>query len=121
MVQQLLTESLLLSVSGGAAGVGLAIGMVKGLLAFLPSTVTGYGIVSSPDYRILAFAFGISVATGIVFGLVPALQSTRPDIAPTLKDQAGSVTGGAAQVAVRKALDTTQVALHLLLLIDSSR
>src|SRR5258708_20217393 len=107
MVQQLLTESLLLSVSGGAAGVGLAIGMVKGLLAFLPSTVTGYGIVSSPDYRILAFAFGIPVATGIVFGLVPALQSTRPDIAPTLKDQAGSLTGARSPVRFPKALFTS--------------
>jgi predicted permease len=120
MIQQLLTESLLLSASGGAAGVGLAIGMVKGLLAFLPGTVTGYGIVSSPDYQVLAFAFGISVATGIVFGLVPALQSTRPDISPTLKDQAGNVTGGGAQVSFRKALVTAQVTLSLLLLIGAS-
>jgi predicted permease len=120
MVRQLLTESLLLSVSGGVAGVGLAMGMVKGLLAFLPSTSTGYGIASSPDYRVLAFAFGISVATGIVFGLVPALQSTRPDIAPTLKDQGGSLTGGGAHIGFRKALVTAQVTLSLLLLIGAS-
>jgi len=118
MVRQLLTESLLLAVAGGAAGIGLAVAMVKGLLAFLPSTAGGYAIASSPDNRMLAFTFGLSLLTGIAFGLAPALQSTRPNIASTLKDQAGSVIGGS-QVNLRKVLVAAQVMLSLLLLIGA--
>ena len=117
MIRQLLTESLLLAAAGGAAGIALAMLMVQGLLAFLPSRVSGYAISASPDARILGFTFALALLTGIIFGLVPALQSTRPDIAPTLKDQAGNVMGGAAQVTFRKLLVAAQVALSLLLLI----
>jgi predicted permease len=119
MMQQLLTESLLLSVAGGAAGIGLAVLMVKGLLAFLPTSITGYTISSAPDYRMLAFTFGLALLTGIAFGLAPALQSTKPDIAPTLKDQAGNVMGGGAQAGFRKVLIAAQVTLSLLLLIGA--
>ncbi|MGO9260351.1 MAG: ABC transporter permease [Bryobacteraceae bacterium] len=119
MVRQLLTESLVLAAAGGAAGIGLAVLMVKGLLAFLPATFTGYGISSSPDGRLLAFTFALSLATGIAFGLVPALDSTRPDIATTLKDQAGGVVGGGVRVGLRKMLVTAQVSLSLLLLIGA--
>jgi predicted permease len=119
IVRQLLTESLLLAAAGSAAGLALAVAMVKALVAFLPSTLTGYGISTAPDGRMLAFTFGLALATGILFGLAPALQSTRPDIAPTLKDQAGNVMGNAAQVVFRKTLVAAQVALSLLLLIGA--
>jgi predicted permease len=117
-MRQLITESLLLSAAGGAAGILLAVFMVKALIAFLPTSLTGYGITSSPDPRMLAFSFILAVSTGILFGLAPALQATRPDIAPTLKDQAGNVSGGA-QVTFRKTLVAAQVALSLLLLIGA--
>src|SRR5439155_11383468 len=74
---------------------------------------------SSPDARVLAFTFGLSLLTGIAFGLIPALQSTRPDIAPTLKDTAGNVMGALGQVRFRKTLVAAQVALSLLLLIGA--
>jgi len=119
MLQQLLTESILISVAGGAAGIALAVLMVKGLLVFLPPQITGYTISSSPDERILIFTFLLALATGIGFGLVPALQSTKPDIAPTLKEQAGSVMGGGAQVRFRKVLVAAQVMLSLLLLVGA--
>jgi predicted permease len=119
MIRQLLTESVLLSAIGGAVGLVLAVLMVKGLLAFLPTKLMGYGIASSPDWRMLAFTFALSLATGIGFGLVPALQSTRPNIAPTLKDQAGNIMGGGAQVMFRKVLVAAQVMLSLLLLIGA--
>jgi predicted permease len=118
VVEQLLTESLLLSAAGGVAGIALAVVMVKGLLAFLPSAIGGYAISSSPDYRMLAFTFGLSLFTGMAFGLVPALQSTKPNIAPTLKDEAGGVIGGT-QVNFRKVLVGAQVTLSLLLLIGA--
>ena len=69
-----------------------------------------------PDRRILLFNLAISIATCILFGLAPALQSTKPNIAPTLKDQAGSISSGAA-VIFRKTLVAAQVMLSLLLLI----
>ena len=119
MVRQLITESLVLAAAGGALGVGLAILMVRGLLAFLPANITGYGISSSPDWRLLAFTFALSLVTGMAFGLVPALDSTRPDIAATLKDQAGGVVRAGVRVGLRKALVTAQVALSLLLLIGA--
>jgi predicted permease len=119
IVRQLLTESLLLAAAGGAAGVALAVSMVKALVAFLPANLSGYGISAAPDLRMLGFTFGLALATGILFGLAPALQSTRPDIAPTLKDQAGNVMGNAAQVVFRKTLVAAQVALSLLLLIGA--
>ena len=118
IIRQLITESLLLSAAGGAAGILLAVSMVKALIAFLPTNLTGYGIASSPDPRMLAFSFALAVSTGVLFGLAPALQATRPDIAPTLKDQAGNVSGGA-QVTFRKTLVAAQVALSLLLLIGA--
>jgi predicted permease len=118
MLRQLLTESVLLAAIGGAAGVGLAVGMVKGLLAFLPTQVAGYDIASTPDWRMLGFTFALSLATGIAFGLVPAIQSTNPRIAVTLKEQAGNIMGGA-QVTFRKALVAAQVTLSLLLLIGA--
>ncbi len=118
IVRQLITESLLLSAAGGAAGILLAVSMVKALIAFLPSNLTGYAIASDPDPRMLAFSFVLAISTGLLFGLAPALQATRPDIAPTLKDQAGNVSGGA-QVTFRKTLVAAQVALSLLLLISA--
>jgi predicted permease len=119
MIQQLLTESLLLAAAGGVAGVALAAAMAKGLLAFLPTTITGYSIASTPDVRMMLFTCGLSLATGVAFGLVPALQSTRPNIAGTLKDQGGGVVGGGAPVRLRKALVAAQVSLSLLLLIGA--
>jgi predicted permease len=119
MVRQLTTESLLLGLAGGAAGVGVAVAMVKGLLRFLPAAITGYSISSSPDARLLAFSFLLSLASGVAFGLAPALQASRPDLAHTLKDQAGNVSGARGHLALRKALVAAQVALSLLLLIGA--
>jgi predicted permease len=119
MIQQLLTESLLLAAGGGAGGVLLAVAIAKGLLAFLPTTLTGYSIAADPDPRMMAFTCALSLATGIAFGLAPALQSTRPNIASTLKDQSGGVVGGGAPVRLRKALVAAQVSLSLLLLIGA--
>jgi predicted permease len=119
IVQQLLTESVLLAAVGGMAGIVLAVAMVKGLLAFLPTTISGYALRSTPDWRMLAFTSLLALATGILFGLAPALQSTRPHIAATLKDQAGNVMGGRAQAGFRKTLVVAQVTLSLLLLIGA--
>jgi predicted permease len=118
LIGQLLVESALLSAIGGAAGLGLAALMVKALISFLPSGNDPISLSSSPDGSVLAFTAAISIATGLIFGLVPALQSTRPQLAKTLKDQTGSVVGGTS-VLMRKTLVIAQVGLSLLLLIGS--
>ena len=120
IVQQLMTESLLLALIGGSAGIGLAILMVGSVLGFLPENPTGYTISSSPDLRILCFAVGLSLLTGLIFGLIPALQAARPNLADTLKAQAASVTGGTAQINFRKLLVAAQITLSLLLLVGAS-
>lgn len=120
MIQQLVTESLLLAGAGGIAGIGVAVLVVKGMLTFLPANISGYDLSSAIDWRTLGFSFILSLLTGFAFGLVPALQSVSPNIYTTLKDQSTSVSGGAAQVSLRKLLVAAQVSLSLLLLIGAS-
>ena len=118
LIGQLLLESLILSLAGGIAGIGLAVWMVRALIGFLPKGVTPYALDSSPDLRVLGFTVAVAVCTGLLFGLAPALQATRPQLAGTLKDQAGSVIGGTG-VGLRKTLVVAQVALSLLLLVSA--
>ena len=120
LIQQLLTESLWLAMAGGVAGIFVAIAMVKGLLAFLPENPTGYAISAFPNATVLWFAFGVSLITGVFFGLAPALQAAHPDITGVLKAQAASVTGGGTTVLFRKVLVATQIGLSLILLIGAS-
>ena len=118
IVSQLLIESLALALAGGLAGLALAVWMDQALLDFLPTGDNPLTISTTPDWRILSFNLGISLLTGMIFGLIPALQSTRPQLAETLKDQVGSIAGGTS-VGLRKALVTGQVTLSLLLLIGA--
>ncbi|HEX4750247.1 MAG TPA: ABC transporter permease [Bryobacteraceae bacterium] len=118
IVQQLLVESLLLSLAGGGAGLVLAVATDKALIHFLPPQTTPLAISPYPDWRILSFGLAISILAGVAFGLAPALQATRPDVADTLKDQAGAVVGGGSN-SVRKILVAAQVTLSLLLLIGA--
>src|ERR1051325_5071105 len=118
IVSQLLIESLTLAVAGGIAGLVLAVWMDEALISFLPTGDTPLTISTTPDWRILSFNLAVSLLTGIIFGLVPALQSTRSQLAGTLKDQVGSIIGGTS-VGLRKALVAAQVTLSLLLLIGA--
>lgn len=121
IAQQLITESLALAIAGGAAGTAVAIAIMKCLLAFLPSAVGAYDISSSPDLRVLGFSMLLALVTGVAFGLVPALEATKPDIAKALKEQSASATAREGQYRFRKALVAAQVALSLLLLTGASQ
>jgi predicted permease len=119
IVTQLMIETLSLSTIGALLGLALAFWGDKALMAvYLPSEPGSLNISTTPDLRILLFTLAVTVATGLVFGLAPALQSTRPDVGRTLKDQAGAVVGGG-HGRLRNALVVTQVALSLLLLIGA--
>jgi putative ABC transport system permease protein len=118
IVRQLLVETLFLSGLGGLLGLAFAFWADKALMAiYLPAGSGGLSISTAPDFRILLFTFAVTIVTGLFFGLVPALQTTKPDIGKTLKDQAGAVVGG--HNGLRKTLVVAQVALSLLLLIGA--
>jgi predicted permease len=119
IVRQLLVESLLLSLGGGALGLMLALWTDHALLAFLPPDTRTLKLSTTPDLRILLFATAVSLLTGLIFGLVPALEAAKPDVAPTLKDTVGGIAGGGTHVRIRKALVAAQVTLSLLLLIGA--
>ncbi|HEV2686911.1 MAG TPA: ADOP family duplicated permease, partial [Bryobacteraceae bacterium] len=116
LVRQLLVESMVLSVAGGVAGVLLAVGMTRGLLALVPAEGNPLLIRATPDLRILMFTLAVTFITGLVFGLVPALRASRPDLWTTLKDAVGSIAGSGGTLLLRKGLVTAQVALSFLLL-----
>jgi predicted permease len=118
LIRQLLVESILLSFLGGIAGLALAVWMDRLLISFQPPDIWGISLSAAPDATILIFTLLVSLVTGILFGLVPALQATRPVLATTLKDEAGSVAGGAS-AGLRKSLVVAQVALSLLLLVSA--
>ncbi|MGB6598973.1 MAG: ABC transporter permease [Candidatus Acidiferrum sp.] len=119
IVSQLLIESLSLSTMGALAGLALAYWADKALMAvYLPSDSGGLQISTTPDLRILFFTLAITLITGALFGLVPALQTTKPNVASTLKDEAAAVVGGG-HGALRKSLVIAQVTLSLLLLIGA--
>ncbi len=120
LVGQLLVESVLLAGTGGVVGLALASWTARFLVRFLPATGTPHVISGSIDTRILAFNFALSLVTGVLFGLVPALRSTRPDLAPTLKDQVGAAAGGGSSgVRLRKGLVVAQVTISILLLVGA--
>jgi predicted permease len=116
LITQLLVESLVLSIIGGIGGVVLAIGLSRGLLALIPVEGNPLLIRPEPDMRILLFTLGLTFFTGIVFGMIPALRASSPDLWSTLKDAAGSIAGAGGSLYLRKGLVTAQVALSFLLL-----
>jgi predicted permease len=119
LVRQLVVESLVLALAGGAVGIVFATWTGDVLVRALPLENASRVFSVEPDPRVGLFALGLSLLTGVAFGLVPALQSTRPALAPTLKGEAGSVIGGGGPFRFRKGLVVAQVALSLLLLIGA--
>lgn len=121
VVKQLLTESLLLSLVGGAAGLLIAYWGVEVLVAALPvAQINALPFLKTLqiDASILAFSFGLSLLTGIIFGLAPALQSSRLDLNAVLKE-GGRNSGGGAGQRLRSALVMTEIALAVVLLVGA--
>ncbi|HBY59097.1 MAG TPA: multidrug ABC transporter substrate-binding protein, partial [Solibacterales bacterium] len=119
IASQLVVESLLLSVLGGLGGLLVSSWTTSLLIQFLPFDGLTRTLSAEPDLRILGFAAAVSVVSGLLFGLVPALQATRPDVIQTIREQAANLSGGTPQVRFRKYLVVAQVSLSLLLLIGA--
>jgi predicted permease len=119
IISQLLIEMLVLAMVGGVLGLVLAFWADKALMSlYLPADSTRLNITTTPDLRVLLFTFGVSTLTALVFGLVPALQTTKPNVGTVLKDEASAVVGSGNK-GLRKSLVVVQVALSLLLLIGA--
>jgi predicted permease len=118
IIQQLLTESVLLALVAGVAGTLLAMWLMNLLVAFIQELpeVIRLSIDLQMDWKVLAYTFGFSSLVGVFFGLVPALQISRPDVIAALKEGSQVFAGGYAQSRLRNVLIVAQVALALLLL-----
>ncbi len=123
IVRQLLTESLMLAVAGGAAGLALGYAGVRALLAISPAGLPRLGENGDAvhvDWRVLGFALAISLLTGIVFGMFPALSASRADVNATLKEGSNRAGTGLRQGKARAVLVVSEVSLALVLLIGAA-
>ena len=118
LVRQLLTESVLLAMVGGAFGVLLAFWGVDLILALEPGEIPRIAPIAV-DSQALAFAVGLSVITGLLFGVVPAWQASRPELQSTLKDATRGTTGDGHRHLARMGLVLAEVALSLVLLVGA--
>ena len=116
LVRQLMTESFLLAVAGGVAGLALASWTLGAIVNSIPEDVGASGLTSHLDFRVVLFACAVSLLTVALFGLAPAIRATRADLQTVLKDQGTNVSGGKANVRVRKSLLVSQIALTAVLL-----
>ncbi len=119
LTRQLLTESLALAGLGGVSGLLLAFWTARSLKAFIPPFGLAVSFDTSPDARVLGFTLAVTVITGLLFGLVPALQASRPDLASTLKDDMGAVGRRQRRFSLRHLLVVAQVALSVLALVGA--
>jgi predicted permease len=123
IVRQLLTESVLLSLAGGALGLFLGWAGIRALLSIntagLPR-IGEAGTLVGIDWRVVAFTLVVSIGTGVLFGLIPALHSSRVDLTSTLKESGGRSGSGFRQNTARSVLVVSEVALALVLLIGSA-
>jgi putative ABC transport system permease protein len=116
IIRQFLTESVLLSVCGGALGLALGYAGMTALRAAIPPFTLPAEAKVALDVRVLIFTLALSVLTGIVFGLAPAIMTTRSNLAGIMKDRARNSSPGAGRKTLRTALVITQVALAFVLL-----
>ena len=116
LVRQLLTESLLLSLLGGLAGIAILFPTKGLLLRMVPDSLPRLGDISI-NWSVLLFALAASVVAGVIFGLAPALQASRLDVAHTLKAEGRAATGSGGQARMRRVLVVTEFALSLVLMI----
>ena len=120
MVRQLLTESVLLAVVGGIAGLFFAFMTSDLILAYIPTDrAAPVELDVSPDGRVLAFTLLLSLVTGIICGLAPAFQASKPDLVPALKDELLAVGRGYRRFGLRNLLVISQIAISLVLLIGA--
>ncbi len=118
IVRQLLTESLLVALAGGALGTLIAVWWIDWAMSRIPEELA-YWIVFRVDGRVLAYTLALSAATGVAFGLLPALRASRTDLVGSLKDGIRAGDGGPGRNRLRGVLAAGEVALALVLLVGA--
>lgn len=115
LIRQMMTESMTIALAGGAVAMLLSFWLSTLVARFQPPLPIDVGLDIAPDWRVLAFTLAVASITGVVFGLVPALRASRPDLVPALKDtgEGGSTRG----FELRDSLVVLQVAVSMVLLI----
>ena len=116
IVRQILLESLLLAVAGGALGFIMSVGALRLLLTAIPIDLP-FWMNFSIDLRVLVFTLGVTLLTGLIFGVMPALQTSRVDLNDTLKEAARGSSGGRSRA--RSLLVVTEIAMSLVLLVGA--
>lgn len=119
LVRQFLTENVLLALVGGVLGLLLGYGMIFGLKLALPPFMLPRDAGVTMDARVLGFTLALSMLTGVLFGLAPALQATRPDLVSAMREGGRGSTADAGRRRVRGALVVIEVALAFVLLVGS--
>ena len=119
IIRQFLTESIILGLIGGILGGFLGVVGVRLIVSFGEDFIPRAQEVNL-DYKVLLFTLGISLLTGMLIGLVPAIQTSRADLNTTLKDASRSTTGGVERMRLRKLLVVSEIALSMILLIGAS-
>ena len=116
LIRQFLTESVVLATMGGVAGIAVGYGLMTFLKFMLPPFMLPAAVKVEMDVRVLAFALVLSLVTGLVFGLAPALSATKPDLAGAMKEGGRGSSGDGARRRLRSALVVVEVALAFILL-----
>ncbi|HEX3587279.1 MAG TPA: ABC transporter permease, partial [Candidatus Angelobacter sp.] len=119
IVTQLLTEALVLAIAGGALGLGLALAGRDVMWRFRPPLLPADGMDLSLDWHVMAFTFLVAITTGLIFGLAPAMQASRPDLVSELKERAGGDPRRGSRFTVRDVLISLQVAVCLIALVGA--
>jgi predicted permease len=120
VIRQLLTESLLLSLTGGAVGLLVALWGIRSLTWLLANGQERFALHATLNWQVMLFTLALAVITGTLFGLAPALQSTRVDLTSALKQVRANEAGGRARrFGLGQALVTAQIALSLLLVVGA--
>jgi putative ABC transport system permease protein len=119
LIRQFLTENVLLSTCGGLFGIGIGYATMRGMQLLMPPFSFAREVEIGMDARVLLFAMAVSVFTGLLFGMAPALQATRPDLAASMKDDNRGSSGSVSRKRLRDTLIVVEVALAFVLLVGS--
>ena len=119
LIRQFLTETVLLSIAGGLAGIAVGYGLLRWLQSQIPPFSFAREVAVTMDLRALLFAMAIAVFTGVLFGLAPAMQVTSPKLASVMKDGGRGASSGGSRGRLRDILVVVEVSLAFILLVGS--